>query len=100
LNSLNVATNADAYHGLDDFFIKTAMKYLIGLVTLFLVACAGTGEIQQGNENAVSVLDRAGNYGDAGASIAAAYCARFGKVAVFEGETGPWVARRVSYLCK
>jgi hypothetical protein len=76
------------------------MRYIFGLMSLFLVACAGTGEVQQANENAVTVLDRAGNYGDAGASLAATHCAKFGKVAVFEAATGPWVARRLSYLCK
>ena len=69
-------------------------------MSMFLVACAGTGAIQQGNENAVTVLDRAGGYGDSGASLAAAHCAKFGKVAVYEGDTGPMVARRISYLCK
>ena len=76
------------------------MRRIFVLMSVFLVACAGTGAIQQANENAVTVLDRAGNYGDAGASLAATHCAKYGKVAVYEGHTGPWVARRISYLCR
>ncbi len=76
------------------------MKYIFVLMSVFLVACAGTGAIQQGNENAVNVLDHAGNYGDSGASLAATHCAKYGKVAVYEGETGSLFAARISYLCK
>ena len=76
------------------------MRYIFGLMSLFSVACAATGEVQQANENAVTVLDRAGGFGDEGASLAATHCAKFGKVAVFESATGASVSRRISYLCK
>jgi hypothetical protein len=34
------------------------MRHVFGLMSVFLVACAGAGEVQQANENAVTVLDR------------------------------------------
>jgi len=74
-------------------------KYIVTLLCAFLVACGSTGKIQQGNENAVTILDRAGGFGDQGAALAAEHCAKYGKVAVFESATGPNPARLNSYLC-
>jgi len=80
---------------------RISMRWvLIGLFAITTVACSGTGSIQQANEDAVVVLDRAGGYGDRGAELASEHCAKYGKVAVFESATGSNVARRISYLCK
>jgi len=77
------------------------MRWLtISMIATLLVACSGTGSIQQANETAVVVLDRAGGYGDRGAELASEHCAKYGKVAVFESATGGGLARRISYLCK
>ena len=73
---------------------------IISMVGIFAVACSGTGTIQQANEDAVVVLDRAGGYGDRGAELATEHCAQYGKVAVFESATGGGLSRRISYLCK
>jgi len=73
---------------------------LIGLFAIATAACSGTGAIQQANETAVVVLDRAGGYGDRGDEIASEHCAKYGKVAVFESATGSNIARRISYLCE
>lgn len=74
--------------------------FLIGVIFVLISACSGTGAIQQANESAVVVLDRAGGYGDSGAEVASEHCAKHGKVAVFESATGGGLARRISYLCK
>ena len=73
---------------------------LIGVISILVTACSGTGAIQQANETAVVVLDRTGGYGDRGAELASEHCAQYGKVAVFESATGGGFARRISYLCK
>ena len=73
---------------------------MVAIISILVVACSGTGSIQQANETAVVVLDRAGGYGDRGAELASEHCAKYGKVAVFESATGSNIARRISYLCK
>ena len=75
------------------------MKQVIFFMSLLAIAgCAS--KATQGNENAVTIVNGAGGFGDSGASAAEEHCMKYGKVAVFESATGPTPSRRYSYLCK
>jgi len=77
------------------------MKTLfLTILIMSLAACTSTGTIQQSNSKTVVILDRAGNYGDQGAVVAAEHCAKYEKVAVFYSSTGPVLNRRSTYLCR
>jgi hypothetical protein len=78
------------------------LKFIIisFLSSLFLISCSGTGETIQSNSTAITILDRAGGYGDRGSEIAETHCRQYGKVAILASESGPTPRRKYSYLCK
>ena len=78
----------------------TLKKSIVILLSLLLVGCSGTGKNIQSNSNAITVLDRAGGYGDRGSEIAEKHCGQYGKVAILESESGPAPRRKYSYLCR
>lgn len=67
---------------------------------LLLAACSAGSNIIQGNEAAVTVRSYGGNFGDQGATLARQHCGQYGKVAVPDGGTGPYIAGAFSYLCR
>ena len=77
--------------------MRILMLFCLGLI---VSACTGTGAIRSANENAVVIVDGAGNFGDSGAELADEHCAKYGKVAVHESSTGTNTGRRHSYLCR
>ena len=72
----------------------------VTLLCFFLVGCGGTGKKIQSNSNAITILDRAGGFGDKGSEIAEKHCGQYGKVAILESESGPTPRRKYSYLCR
>ena len=60
------------------------------MISVLTTACTGTGIIQQANESAVVVLDRAGRIDDRGVNLASEYCAKHGTITVLSVLPG-WV---------
>lgn len=76
------------------------MKTVLFLTGVLVVAgCTGGSSTVQANENAITIKNYAGGFGDEGASVAEAHCASYGKVAVFQSATGPNTHRKFTYLC-
>ena len=74
---------------------------ILTLCCLALTACADSAStVRQANENAITIMDRAGGFGDRGAPIAETHCAQYGKVAVFASEVGTMLSRRYTYTCQ
>jgi len=71
------------------------------LCCVALTACADSAStVRQANENAITIMNRAGGFGDRGASVAETHCAKYGKVAVFVSWVGPTPSRRYTYTCQ
>jgi len=76
-------------------------KFLVLPILLYLTGCGvDTNSILQSNETAVTVMNRAGGFGDRGYGLAAKHCEKYGKVAVYESSIGRTHERKFTYLCK
>jgi len=84
------------------------VKKILGLITVctLLSACSSSAHkgdlywVTQANASAITIKTHLGGYSDKGISMAAKHCGQFGKVAVYEAQTGSGFTQFFTYLCK